>query len=279
MFNLPHPRGPRFGRWACLAALLLPSPTVHAQALTGFSEPLRSIDLSAAEIGVVASIEVKEGDRVTAGQKLGGLDVTVLEAALRIAELRASSTSAEKSAAARLELAKNRLKKIEELAARNSAGNDELERARLDHVVSEADLLLAVENLNAARLDVDQTKAQIERRLFRSPVDGVVDRIYADIGENVDSRATPVMRIVQTDKLLIILHLPPANAAELRPGAVVEVRAVDGSGGGKARVEYVSGVVDPASGTVRVKLELPNPDGILRSGVRFELLDKQPKVE
>src|SRR5688572_20025952 len=83
----------------------------------GFSEPVEMIDLSAAEAGVVEEMRVHEGQKVEAGELLGRLDTGVLEATLKMAEIKARSDSAVKSAQSRHGLRVSRLQKLERLAS------------------------------------------------------------------------------------------------------------------------------------------------------------------
>ena len=65
--------------------LALPVPAVAIQ-VDGFTEPYRTIDIAAAETGIIAEINVEEGDTVRRGQVLAVLDRDVLLALLAIAE-------------------------------------------------------------------------------------------------------------------------------------------------------------------------------------------------
>ena len=58
-----------------------------ASNVDGFTEPYRTINVSAAEQGVITTLFVKEGDTVHEGQLLATLDTDVLEATLEIAKV------------------------------------------------------------------------------------------------------------------------------------------------------------------------------------------------
>src|SRR5262245_33002600 len=55
-------------------------------AMDGFTEPFRKIDLAPSEPGVLASLMAAEGDMVETGQLLGALDNDVLQVGLKIAK-------------------------------------------------------------------------------------------------------------------------------------------------------------------------------------------------
>ena len=83
-----HLRGYHWQRFffAASAAWLLLSSSVAAESVDGFTEPFRKIELAPAEPGTLGYLAVKEGDPVTKGQLLGGLECEVLQVTLEIAQ-------------------------------------------------------------------------------------------------------------------------------------------------------------------------------------------------
>ena len=84
-----------------IAALLAPT-ALCAQVTRTFTEPYEEIELSAAETGIIQSIPVKEGQRVSASELIGSLDTRVLQESKRLAKQRASSTAKAEAAQADL---------------------------------------------------------------------------------------------------------------------------------------------------------------------------------
>ena len=66
--------------------LLALSCAGRAAGIEGFTEPYRKIDIGPSEPGLLAHINVHEGDAVEAGQVVGTLECDVLEVSLQIAE-------------------------------------------------------------------------------------------------------------------------------------------------------------------------------------------------
>lgn len=211
--------------------------------MLGYVEPYRIITVSAAETGVIAEVLVQEGDAVKKGQILAKLDTAPLQAELEIAQ-------------AESKLQSTRKQRIEELARDNRATPEELEKARTDLVIKEA--------------QVRRIQANIEARLMRSPVDGLVNDIKRDPSEAVSSANPHVLTIVQIDRLAANLFLSPACALGLKAGAESAL-LLDDRDKVAATIEFVSPVTDPASGTVRVKFVIDNAAGQHRSGVRCAL--------
>jgi len=231
-----------FGFSACLAVLLV---SAHADTPTmlGYVEPYRIITVSAAETGAIAEVLVKEGDAVKKGQILAKLDTATLQAELEIAQAEAKLQATRKA-------------RLEELAGSSRATPEELEKARTDLLIKDA--------------QVRKFQAMIETRLMRSPIDGLVNDIKRDPSEAVSAANPHVLTLVQIDQLTANLFLPPARALGLKAGDAVPL-LLDGRKRISGTVAFISPVTDPASGTVRVKFTIENATGEHRSGVRCAL--------
>lgn len=214
--------------------------------ILGYVEPFKTITISSGESGVIVEMLVEEGALVKKQQILARLETAALEAELDIAKAEAK-------------LQATRLKRLEELSSANRSTPEELERARTD---------LTIKNAQMRKI-----QAQIEMRTLRSPVDGVVTEIKRDPSEAVSAANPHVLTVVQVDKLIVNLFLPPDRAATLSPGAKVHLQLLDEKANTPATVEFVSPVTDSASGTVRVKFVIENADGAHRSGGRCTLAE------
>ncbi len=232
-----------FGFSAHLIAFALALSPARADDMLGYVEPYRIITLSAAETGVIAEVLVKEGDPAKKGQVLAKLDTATLQAELEIAQAEAK-------------LQATRKQRLDELAGSSRATPEELEKARTDLTIKDA--------------QVRKIQAMIETRLLRSPVDGLVNEIKRDPGEAVSPTSAHVLTVVQIDKLTANLFLPPACALALKPGGPATL-ILDDHEKVAATIEFISPITDPASGTVRVKFMIENAAGKLRSGVRCAL--------
>ncbi len=273
----PKPMQTSFLIAFCLT--LLPTLLSGQTTLVGSTQPIREIQMSFPEAGVIAQIPVQEGQTVTEGQLLSKLDTQVLEATLRIAKIKAESRSSIQSAQANWNLRRRRLDELERLAKTGSANRDEVGRALTEFEVADAELAAAKEEVATLAIQVEQIAAQIERHTLRSPFDGVVTRIFPETGENVQPGRGPVVTVVKLDQLRLVLHVEHQAVQQLQPGQTVPVRRLDGNQDPiQARVEFVSPVTDAASGTTRIKLILDNVDGEHRSGAKYsvDLNDLQP---
>ena len=81
--------------------------------------------------------------------------------------------------------------------------------------------------------------------------------------------ARPILKLAQTHPLRVEVVLPVAMLGQVKADARAEITPESPlTGSWQARVKVVDGVLDSASGSFGVRLELPNPDGAIAAGVR-----------
>jgi RND family efflux transporter MFP subunit len=257
--------------------ILLLSATSEGQVVESFTEPFRKVDLTTSEVGLLAHVYVREGDSVKKDQLLAALDSEVQQLAVEIAQANLAARGRLESAVAERDLRKDRLSKLESLRKAGHSTQDELERARADMAVAEANVLIAMEQRKVDELDYRRLMAIRERRNLRSPIDGTVVRVYREDADLVGGANSPVMTVMQLDPLRVNFSVPAARAAAFRAGERRKLLFPETEEATVAQVDFVSPVVDADSGTVRIKLLIPNPEGKHRSGSRCTLdLDGAP---
>lgn len=260
---------PRLSLWILIVAavFLVDDNPLRAADVDGFTEPYRTINVSAAEQGIITEIFVKEGDSVRQGQLLAMLDVDVLEAAKEIAKANKESLGRIKSATAAVKLKKERFQKIQELQAAGHAHPEEALRAETELDIAEAELLAAREDQNIKDLEYSRIETQIERRKIISPIDGFVTKIQKEVSEYVAATDPVVLTIVQCDRLKIVFPIPAPEAQHYTIGKKVTITFSEDVEPAEGIVEFISHVTDPESGTVRMKVVLDNSQEHYRSGM------------
>ena len=243
-----------------------------ASMIEGFTEPYADINMAASEMGILASVTVREGDIVKAGQLLANLDDAVLKASLEVAKAGMSAKGELQSARTQLELKTVELQKLTELFRREHASQRELDRVKGEIRIAESRFQSVQEDLAVRRLEYARIEAQLRQRHILSTIDGVVDEVRKDSGEFVSPSDPVVMRIVQLDPLRVVFSVPVARRQEIVVGKSVQMQVGGNSAPALATVEYVSPTVDAASGTFRVKVRLPNPQQKWHSGEKSVLL-------
>lgn len=244
------------------------APAGADKGIRAVTRPSADVALSFVQPGRIAAVSVKEGDLVRAGQVLVRQD-DVAEQIL-VTQLKAQSEDMTQIRAGAASLAQKRvdLQKLEKAAAGNAATVLEVEHARLDVTIAELSLELARFEHEQAGRKYQEQKTRVENMQIKSPVDGSVEKIDVEVGESVNT-TTQAIQVVQIDPLWIDVPVPLAQALDLKTGQTAQVafrpsdqqgKAPSGSPGavGQGRIIFVAAVADAASGTLRVRVEVPN---------------------
>lgn len=205
-------------------------------------EPSLEVKLGSPADGVIAVMLVERGDLVKKGQPLVRLNSQLETAAVELARGKAA------------------------FAKRKAERNDELFDKQLisaqerDQLETEAKL---------AELELREREEGLKLRTIASPIDGVVvDRLMAP-GDQISRAGGHVLRLMRLDPLHVEVVAPASLLGRISVGASARV-VPEGSGqrAYSARVTVVDRVVDAASATFRVRLELRNPGYRIPAGLR-----------
>ena len=235
------------------------------------TEPDEVVLLSMAVEGVLADVVVDRGDRVQAGQVIAGLESSVEQAIVAQARAQAQQGSEVSLRKAELALARRKAGRIEDLFKHKNASAQERDEAGTDVDIASARLGQARETKRLAELELARAEAVLARRSLRSPFDGVVVERFHIAGEYVENE--PVVKIARIDPLRVEAILPAERFGTVSPGQAVSLILT--LGGQKversARIARVDPVLDAASGTFAVRLQLPNSDGSVPSGLECRI--------
>ncbi|MGA7884567.1 MAG: efflux RND transporter periplasmic adaptor subunit, partial [Acidobacteriaceae bacterium] len=119
--------------------------------------------------------------------------------------------------------------------------------------------------MESARGQYLAAEAQLAYSELRSPIDGVVTDRAVYPGD-VAPAGTPLLTVMDISKVILRLHIPQPEAAQLHLGdpATLEVPGIPG--GVPAKVSIISPALDPNSTTVEIWLEADNPHHALAPG-------------
>ena len=245
--------------------------TASAADIAGFTKPSRDLDLAAGDSGRIRVLNVEEGDTVVADQVVARTEADALEASRRISETQIASKGRLMRAQAELRMQTKRLEKLTDLLARNHAGQEEVDRATIDREIAAAAVQTAEEERLVRISERNRIDVQLAQREIRTPIDGIVVHITKDVGEFVSPADPVVMRVVRLDPLTATFPVPERLIGELQadtPATVVFPRTGREQTG---TVSFIAPVVEAQSGTVLVKITLPNPDRQLLAGEKCML--------
>ena len=258
----------------CAAALGALCTAAAAQPGDGFAcliEPMQRIELRSPVEARIDAIHVERGAEVRKGQVLVDLDSAVERAALEAARYRAVMEGPLQSADSRLAAAKDRFARRDELVKEKFIAAQDRDDSLAELRVAEANVVEARDNQRLAAIEQRRLAELVEQRRLRSPINGVVTERLQGAGEvaQAGDGARPILRLAQTHPLRVEVVLPVAMYGKVRNGARALIETEPPlSGRYTATVTIVDRVVDSASGTFGVRLELPNPKGDIPAGVR-----------
>jgi RND family efflux transporter MFP subunit len=233
-------------------------------------EARQNIEIRSPVEAVIESVRVQRGDVVKKGQVLVTLESGPERAVLELARSRANMEGELKAAEARLNLAEKKLARAQELYAQNFISVNARDEAEAEYSFATQQLRQARENQRLAELEVKRAEEVLGLRTVRSPLNGVVVDVHQKPGEfaTTDLR-NPIVRLAEIDPLNVEVILPVSLYGKITVGsrAVVMPEAPIG-GSHSAIVRVVDRVIDAASGTFGVRLELPNSNRQIPAGAR-----------
>lgn len=249
-----------------LQCLALPG-IAAADEYEAFTEPYRRIQVSSSEMGVITELKAREGAEVREGQVLAQLDDALLRKTLDVSRAAKDAIGGKTAAEAEVVIREQQVQSYRRLFTQGNATPRELERAENDHRQALARLQSVTEELSVRDLEYQRVICQLEQRRILAPSDGVVVALAKEVGEFLSPTDPVLLQLVQLDRLKAVFSVPLRRIDMLSEGQSVVVRV----GGSRVTVygtlEYISPVATAESGTVRVRVVLPNEKREIRSGV------------
>jgi membrane fusion protein (multidrug efflux system) len=132
-------------------------------------------------------------------------------------------------------------------------------------VISQVEVQEKRVNFEIARVQLEQARHLLDRRRVVAPFAGAVAERLREEGEAVDE-FTPVLLLVDLSTLHLELFLPGHRMPEIALGDAVEILVENGGSTTRGVVTQISPTVNPASGEFKVRVAVPNPEGLLTAG-------------
>lgn len=225
---------------------------------------LNEVELRAQVGGYITNIFVKDGQKVTKGQKLYEIDRTNYQAAYN-------------SAKANLAVAKANYDKASKDAERytNLAKQEAVAKQRVDYALT--DKANAASQVSAAEADLATAKANLDRSIIVSPLTGTIGISQVKPGALVTQGSTLLNTVSTNDPIAVDISInqkdiPHFLKLQKDPSAirdsVFSIELQDKSVYKmQGKIIAVDRSVDPGTGTIKVRISYPNNSGALVSGM------------
>ena len=209
-------------------------------------EPHVLVNVGSSVDGVLDEVLVNRGDQVRRGQVVARLLSGVEAAAVKLSE-------------ARVEFGRRKLERSESLAEKQLIS------------VQEKDELVTEVRLREEELKKDAELLRL--RTIVSPIDGVVVERRMTPGEFIRTDKSVVLRLAQINPLNVEVIAPARLFKSVQVGMSGRVNlAPMFTGIYQAKVVVVDKLIDAASGTLGVRLQLPNPDNRIPAGIKCSVV-------
>jgi RND family efflux transporter MFP subunit len=251
---------------------MLSTPSAaEAAEFDGVIEPYMVVKVGSGVYGVLETVDVDRGDFVKKGQVLATLQSGVEKATMEAARVRAEMEATIKAKQANLDFYVRKKQMNEELYKKQVVPFSQMDEVETNRILAENQLQEALENKRLAELEYKRTVEVVNRLTIRSPIDGVVVERNLSPGEYIENQS--VMKLAQINPLNVEVILPVNQLPSIKVGMRAKVIPEAPVGGEYiAEVKIVDRVIDAASGTFGVRLELPNPNNRLQAGLKCRVV-------
>lgn len=218
--------------------------------------------------GRLESVAVRLGDPVRKGQVIAKVEdaevrqqVAQAEAAFEVSQATVRQREAD------LTFAETNATRSRNLFQRQLLPQQTLDDAEARLQASQAQLDLSRAQFNQTRARLEELRITLGNTQILSPVDGFVGRRNLDVGGFLSGN-TAVFSVVDISSVRLVVNLVERDLRRVSAGTPAETE-VDAYPGEifKGRVARVAPVLDPATRTAEIEVEIPNPNARLKPGM------------
>jgi multidrug efflux system membrane fusion protein len=246
-------------------ATVLSKPVHQWDSFNGRVTAVESVELRPRVSGYVQRVAFKEGQEVKKGDLLFVIDARPYRAALDQAQAQLQRARAE------AKLAQAQDTRAQALIEAKAISREEFETRKAATAQGDAGVRAAEAAVAAASLDLQFTQV-------RAPIDGRIGRAMVTEGNLAQADATLLTTLVSQDPMYVYFesdeqtYLRYADLARkgerTRSSNPVRIGLADEQGfPHEGTVDFVDNQVDPATGTIRARAVLPNPDRVFTPGL------------
>lgn len=127
-----------------------------------------------------------------------------------------------------------------------------------EKIGSEVQFLQAETNYLSLKKNIDQLKFQISKSKIIAPFDGVIDELIADPGSNVSPGITPVLRIINLDEVKVKAEIPETHISKIKINSEVFIYTPVLSSTIVSKISTVGNIINPNNRNFRIEVVLKN---------------------
>lgn len=213
-----------------------PKSFEHFVEVTANVEAENNVDVSPESAGVITDVFVTEGQTVEKGFVMARLSTDILE------------------------------RNVEELNIQLDLATTTYDRQKKlweQNIGSEMQLLQAKNSKESLEKRVNAIETQIKMSEIKSPVSGVVDVVYQKKG-HIGSPQTPFAKVVNISQIKVYADVSESYITKINKGDLVKIffPALDREI--ETPIRQISNTIDPNNRTFRLRLNLGNPDQMIK---------------
>jgi membrane fusion protein (multidrug efflux system) len=228
--------------------------------------PLQEVELRPQVAGYITNIYVRDGQRVTKGQKLYEIDQSKYRAGLQQAQ------ASLQSAKANLARVQKDLERYERLAERDAIAKQQVDYARTEVQTAQAQVASAQAQVQSASTDVGYA-------VINAPFAGTIGISQVRVGTQVSPGQPLLNTISSSDPIAVDFSINEqeiARFSRLQQGDQPDTLFTLLLNGGETykhpgKLLVIDRAIGRQSGTTTVRVQFPNPNGVLIPGMTVAL--------
>src|SRR5687768_6228125 len=229
---------------------------------------LQTVDVAPRTAGRLLNVNVQMGDRVRRGQVLAKVEDREIVEQVRAAEASQEVAKATiRQREADLNVSQLNFERSKNLFTRGLLAKQALDDAESRYLASVAQLDLSKAQLSQNDARLQELRINLQHTSVASPVDGFVGKRNVDPGAMVNTN-TAIASVVDISRLKLVVNVVEKDLRMVTAGdtGIVEVDAYPGETF-NGRIARVAPVLDPATRTASIEIEIPNGDKRLKPGM------------
>ena len=234
--------------------------------LVGALKPIAQVDVVSKMTGRIDQLSAEIGDWVQKGTLIAKVDedevrqqVNRAAAALEVAKASLSQKQTD------LEILKKELDRTVELHENQLIPRRDLDTAEARYRGAIAQEKLAEAQIDQAQAELRELRVRLDNTRILAPISGLVGKRHLDNGALVNP-SMPVVSLVDLSTMVMEINAPEKDLVKIRAGLEANI-VLDAypEQKFKGRVIRLSPILDPATRTGSVEVEVPNPKMMLKA--------------